>query len=125
MVVAVLQTGRIRRAARDDVRDGDSRLHAVDTSDCWNLLRGKLYADRPAGQAVLRLDELVLDVNNLCGGNREPDSRVGIGFRKNGGFNPDDFAGHVYQRSTRVAGIDRRIGLNKRLELTVRDNVAA
>src|SRR5205814_2875062 len=73
---------------------------------------------------VLRTDELVVSLHDGVG--RQGKSRTGVSVRvgENCGVDPDHFATHVHQRPTRVARINRRISLNERLELPVRNNVA-
>ena len=74
---------------------------------------------------MFRPNQLVVNLHDGIGGKRKTDASVSIGIRKNGGVNANNLSLHVYERATRVAGIDSGVGLDEGLELAIRNDVAA
>src|ERR1019366_10190564 len=55
----------------------------------------------------------------------EADALVSSSTGVDGRIDADPLARHVHQRTTRVAGIDGRVGLDERLKLPVRNDIAS
>ena len=121
--IADLQSRLVGRAAGDDVRNRYTR--SVDMRDRGIRLGGKFDADRTTRHAVFGSNQLVINLGNGVRRHGKADARVGTGLGQNGGVDADDFARHVDQRSTGIAGVNGRVGLNKGLELAVGNDVAA
>ena len=68
--------------------------------------------ERPSGHAAMS-DQLVHDPSGQVNRDAESDAFVAPAVRGDRVVDPDDFALHVDQRATRVAGVDRGVGLEE------------
>ena len=74
----------------------------------------RLHADaEPAALHFAVLDQLRHDRRHHVARYREADADVAAGGRENCGVDADQLAAQIHQRATRIAGVDRRIGLNE------------
>ena len=85
---------------------------------------GELDADGAARNAVIRPDQLVVDLSYRIRRHGKAHARVRTGLGQDGGVDADHFTRHIYQRATGIARVDGRVGLNERLKLPVGDDVA-
>ena len=74
---------------------------------------------------MLRSDELVIDARYRIRWQRESNPGISIGVGKNRGVDADYFTRHIDEWAAGVSRIDGGVGLNKRLELAARHDVAA
>ena len=63
------------------------------------------------------LDNLVVNVDRRGRGQGEADAFIAAAARDDRSIYPDHFAGQVYQWPARIPRVDRRVGLQKPLEL--------
>src|ERR1700675_4165638 len=120
--VADLQARLVGRAAGYHVRHRHAR--SVNARDRRIRLRRELNANRPARNPVLRPDQLVIDLRHRVRGHGKSHAGVRTRLRQNGGIDADDFTRHIHQRPSGIARVNRSVGLNKRLELPVGNDVA-
>jgi len=74
-------------------------------------------SDGSAGDLVAGANEVVVHRNDRVGGHCESDALIASGLGVDGGVDADDFAVHVEQRASGIAGIDGSIRLEEVLEL--------
>ena len=112
--VAALDPGLLRRATRADVRDQHPRAAPRGPSGLGQV-RGQVL-DRhaqPAAHHLAVLEQALHDRPGHVGGDGEADALVAAGAREDRGVDADQLAVHVDQRAARVAGVDRRVGLDE------------
>src|ERR1700674_5445964 len=119
--VADLQARLVGRAARYHVRYRHAR--SVDAGDGRVRLRGELNADGAARHPVFWPDQLVVDLRHRVRRHGKSHARVRTRLRQDGGIDADDFTRHIHQRPPGIARVNRSVGLNKRLELAVRNDI--
>ncbi len=116
--VAALESGLFRRAAGFDVHNH----HAVRRTQLLqrNGIGAQLFletdANGAARHAPLR-NNLVIDADGRGGGQCEADAFISAAAGDDSGVDADHFSGQVDERTARVAGVNRRVGLQESLEL--------
>src|SRR6202521_91675 len=120
--VADLQARLVGRAAGYHVRHRHTR--SVNARDRRIRLRRELNANGSARHPVLRPDQLVVDLRHCVRRHGKSHARVRTRLRQDGSIDADDFTRHIHQRTTGIARVNRGVGLNKRLELPVGNDVA-
>ena len=68
-------------------------------------------------------DELVVNRDDGLRRHRKTEPGICVGFGENRGVDANDFAVHIDQRATGVAGIDRGVRLDERLELALGNDI--
>src|SRR3990170_917491 len=116
--VAGLEARPRRRAVGHDVRD----QHALDVLGAEGARElGRERLDRhaePAPRAFALREQLDVALARHVGGDREADPRAARDDRR---VDADHLALHVHQRPARVAGVDRRVGLEEVVEGALAD----
>ena len=82
------------------------------------------YADGAALGATV-LNDAVVDLHHLIGGEGEADALIAAGLGGNGGVDADDFAVNVDEGAAGVAGVDGGVRLDEALELLGAGEVTA
>ena len=106
------------------VRARDQRAFGLRQSERLREVRRhflNLDAQPSAHDAPMRL-QLIHHVARHVDRNREADAVVGAGAAVDRRVDPDDLALGVDQRATRVAGVDRRVGLNEIVVVAAEDS---
>ena len=97
--------------------DQYSGLETVNPLHSWVKAGLELNPDRTPDDLMLRSNQVVIDPDDRVGGHGEANSLITGGLSQDRGIYPNDLVGHVDQRSTRIARVDGRVGLDEVLEL--------
>src|SRR6201992_3752834 len=115
-----LQPSLVGWALRRHLVHQNSALEAVNTLDRRIQAGLELDPDRTPDDLMLGPNQIVVDPNDSIGRHGKANALITCGLRQNRSIDPNDLVGHVDQRSTGVARVNRRVCLNKMLELAGR-----
>src|SRR5208283_1253084 len=121
--VADLQTRLLGWAAGGYVLHGHAR--SVNVLDGGIGIGGELDTDGTARHPVIGSNQLVVDLRHRVRWHGKTHAGVRTRLGQNSGVDADDLTRHIHERTTGIARVDGRVGLNERLKLPVGHDVAS